>query len=668
MTNALPILANPSRILTQEAYLDKILGGWIGKCVGGALGAHHECIMAWIDLSWDDLIPETIPPNDDLDLQVLWLKVLEEKGLSLTGDDLAAAWLSDCWYAMCEYGNFRRNWRNGLKPPYTGRHDNFLYEHGMGCSIRSEIWGYVFPGMPEMAARYARIDGELDHVENSICAEELFAAMAADAFFETDVRALFDRHRHYLKPGLEVTTLVNAAVRAYEEGLSLKDARKRILLQGGLPEPLDARVNVPFTILALLYGGGDLRETILAAARLGYDTDCSMATAGAFIGQILGAAAIPADIRAVVGDELVMGIEYRRPEMTISALARDTAAVGLCIAQALPSPVQFSGSPLPAFEAAWQRGPRPRLRVDYPGALSAAPGDAVEIQISVEGGAPAGGQVEVTAPAGWTVVPERTPLTIENGQALPVRVTCLADAEAPLWKQGHHFQVKATAEDRVVLQDRFGLPGQMLWRLLDVFYDPFPGQGPQGEITREQLLGGRKSNPWGRFQHIDMNREYLDEGALALQREAGDPSFAALSRVLGRPAILRCSDMFLPIDGLIPLDGSWIGYFDAEIHSEEERVVMIVLAATTNHRLWLNGERVIDGAGTEWWAPWQSSATVTLRPGANRLLLKMARRGGPVRASFAVRVDTPTEEFPGKFDWATDLAWGNPLARKAATT
>ena len=63
--------------LDYRTYLDKILGGWIGKSIGGTLGARFEGVKAWIELDLDDVIPEEIPPNDDLDLQVNQFSILQ---------------------------------------------------------------------------------------------------------------------------------------------------------------------------------------------------------------------------------------------------------------------------------------------------------------------------------------------------------------------------------------------------------------------------------------------------------------------------------------------------------------------------------------------------------------------------------------------------------------
>ena len=103
-----------------------------------------------------------------------------------------------------------KNNRLGLKPPYTGMHNNEFFDTGMGCPIRSEIWGYVFPGAPDLAAKYAYMDGTLDHTDEAVCSEQMQAAMAADAFFISDLRRLTKLHIHYLKPDLIVRRLIEA--------------------------------------------------------------------------------------------------------------------------------------------------------------------------------------------------------------------------------------------------------------------------------------------------------------------------------------------------------------------------------------------------------------------------------------------------------------------------
>lgn len=94
--------------MTYDQYFDKVYGGWFGKCLGGAGGARCEGIKQKLDVTMRQVLDKDIP-NDDLDIQLLWLTVLEEKGPAVTADDLAEAWLAHCWYPFGEYGYFMRN-------------------------------------------------------------------------------------------------------------------------------------------------------------------------------------------------------------------------------------------------------------------------------------------------------------------------------------------------------------------------------------------------------------------------------------------------------------------------------------------------------------------------------------------------------------------------------
>ena len=96
--------------ITYQEYLDKVHGGWIGKCLGGAAGAPVEGIKKVIPYEHYREVIRPDLPNDDLDLQLLWLEVLQKKGLSITSRDLADAWNRQCWYPFSEYGLFLKNY------------------------------------------------------------------------------------------------------------------------------------------------------------------------------------------------------------------------------------------------------------------------------------------------------------------------------------------------------------------------------------------------------------------------------------------------------------------------------------------------------------------------------------------------------------------------------
>ena len=105
--------------LNFSRYLDKVYAAWKGKCIGGIAGAYFENHKEFKNLSEGELWPETVPPNDDLDLQLLWLEAMQEKGLYLTYQDLTEIWQERCWYNFCEYGYFLHNVQRGNLPPLT---------------------------------------------------------------------------------------------------------------------------------------------------------------------------------------------------------------------------------------------------------------------------------------------------------------------------------------------------------------------------------------------------------------------------------------------------------------------------------------------------------------------------------------------------------------------
>ena len=66
-----------------------------------------------------------------------------------------------------------------------------------------------------------------------------------------------------------------------------------------------APANIAFTVIGLLYGEGDFKQSLIIAINCGDDTDCTGATAGSILGIIKGHSGIPLDWREYIGDRII---------------------------------------------------------------------------------------------------------------------------------------------------------------------------------------------------------------------------------------------------------------------------------------------------------------------------------------------------------------------------
>jgi hypothetical protein len=98
-------------VLGREEYQDRVLACWLGKNIGGTLGAPMEGQRKTHALAYFEPVPRKAAPNDGLDLQLVWLKLLEDRGLNPSVADLAEYWSRyAASYPWNEYGSFMRNY------------------------------------------------------------------------------------------------------------------------------------------------------------------------------------------------------------------------------------------------------------------------------------------------------------------------------------------------------------------------------------------------------------------------------------------------------------------------------------------------------------------------------------------------------------------------------
>jgi ADP-ribosylglycohydrolase len=321
--------------ITYEKYLDKIRGGWIGKCAGGILGAPIEGFKCFHNIQLSEKLFVTNYPNDDLDLQVLWLDLVKQKGPWIDENDLGQFWHEHVDFPWGEYGLAARNLRCGQRPPLSGKHNNDYWNRGMGSPIRSEIWGMLCAGNPEKAAYYAKMDSSLDHVGFSVEAEMFLSACEALAFFESDIQNLLKKAVSIFPSKSEITNMYNKVVE-FNSNSDYDTAKGKIKSYFGDADFTSSPMNVAFAVHALL-NFPVVMESVMEAVNLGHDSDCISATVGALLGTIIGYKNIDPKWKKFIGDELlvspqIQGINYAS---TISELAVQTASAGLSFGKLL---------------------------------------------------------------------------------------------------------------------------------------------------------------------------------------------------------------------------------------------------------------------------------------------------------------------------------------------
>ena len=315
--------------LNREELKDKIYACWLGKNIGGTLGTPFEGKRQVNDVKGFNSDPGNPLPNDDLDLQLIWLKAITENGpQKLNERILGEYWLELISPFWNEYGICKGNMQRGLIPPISGQYEN-EWKHSNGAWIRTEVWACLNPGLVDEAIRYGYMDACVDHgMGEGTYATIFVAALESAAFVIDDIRELINIGLSKIPDTCRFYKFITAAVKAYDDGKTWLEARE-IVTKMSLDDPelgwFQAPANVAYAVIGLLYGEGDFKKTVITAVNCGDDTDCTGATVGAILGIMNGTKIIPDDWKEYIGDGLVtiainLGGCYPRPPKTCTDL------------------------------------------------------------------------------------------------------------------------------------------------------------------------------------------------------------------------------------------------------------------------------------------------------------------------------------------------------------
>lgn len=295
--------------LNRAELKDKIYACWLGKNIGGTLGTPYEGQQKVHDIKGYNSPPGNPLPNDDLDLQIIWLRAMREVGpQNLNARILGEYWMEYITPFWNEYGICKANMAHGLSAPMSGEYNN-SWKHSNGAWIRTEVWACLYPANVEKAIYFAYQDACVDHgMGEGTYAAIFVAALESAAFVVSDIRELIKIGLSKIPSTCRFHKAITMVCDAYDSGKTWLEARE-LVTNASLEDKelgwFQAPANVAYAIIGLLYGEGDFKQSLIISVNCGDDTDCSAATAGSILGIIGGAKVIPEDWKQYIGDSIV---------------------------------------------------------------------------------------------------------------------------------------------------------------------------------------------------------------------------------------------------------------------------------------------------------------------------------------------------------------------------
>ena len=237
-------------------------------------------------------------PDDDINYTILALLLLEDRGLAFTTADVARTWLQllpagATWTAeRAAYrillDNMADEFVNGADPGFDlvacSANPNTDW---IGAQIRADLYGWVCPGRPRLAAELARRDASLSHRGDGVYGAMFVAALGASLPATENLEAAIDA-------ALVQIPRNSGAAAAVQFGRGLAgcaDAVEQLHEQYADLSPVHTLNNLALVVWALCSAEGDFSAAIGNAVAAGWDTDCNGATVGGLMG--ISGATIP---------------------------------------------------------------------------------------------------------------------------------------------------------------------------------------------------------------------------------------------------------------------------------------------------------------------------------------------------------------------------------------
>lgn len=311
-----PLQGSIQRERIRAAWAGRVSGCLLGKPLevlsfqGGRSGVQHylsqagaQPLRGYVPMIEGSLVARLAPdcceghieratPDDDINYTVLALLLLEESGIDFTVADVARSWLNRLpagatWTAeraayQTLLAKMDDEFVNGAEPGFdlSECSDNPCNDW-IGAQIRADLYGWVCPGRPDLAAGLASRDASLSHRGEGVYGAAFIAALGAALAVSRDLDLAMPLALEQVPANSEVAEAVRFGLALAGEA----DAVERLHQQYGHLSPVHTLNNLALVVWALAAFGDDFSAAVGEAVSAGWDTDCNGATVGGLCGM-----------------------------------------------------------------------------------------------------------------------------------------------------------------------------------------------------------------------------------------------------------------------------------------------------------------------------------------------------------------------------------------------
>lgn len=349
-------------VINRTEYQDRLEGFWLAQCIANWTGLITEMDKIgnigevktgdfytranwggpdepniWSGTEISDISPVIdfvlLPPDtvwgadDDTDIEYMYQHLLYQHGPMLSPQQIRDGWVKHIRPEEENYlwvSNQRAfdMMQHDTLPPLTG--DPRYNEHYamIDAQLTTEIFGLFAPGRPDIALKMVKLPIQTSAREEAQEIAEFYVIMHALAGAQEqgklDVQALADSARTHLRNDRYPALMYDYVKGRHAAGIPWEQCRDEVYQRYQVDEAdgyditsqdlycngcFAAGINFAASIVSLLYGDGDLKETIKIGALCGWDSDNPTATWAGLIGFGMGRKAVEATFGQPLSDK-----------------------------------------------------------------------------------------------------------------------------------------------------------------------------------------------------------------------------------------------------------------------------------------------------------------------------------------------------------------------------